>query len=64
MGDFNTPFSPINRPSREKLKRKPLELTNIIYQKYQEDIYRKFHPKIKNAVFPGANGMIPKSKIY
>jgi hypothetical protein len=32
VGDFTIPFSPIDRSSRQKLKREMLKLTDIIYQ--------------------------------
>jgi hypothetical protein len=48
VGTFNTPVSPTDRSSRQKLNRKMLELTDIIDLMDQTDNYTTFHPNTKN----------------
>jgi hypothetical protein len=43
VGDFNTPLSPIDRSSRQKINKEILELNDIIGQMDLTDVYRLFH---------------------
>jgi exonuclease III len=43
-GDFNTPLSPIDRSSRQKINKDILELNHTIDQMDLADVYRIFHP--------------------
>lgn len=43
LGDFNTSVLPIEKSSRQKLKRDMVELTDILHQTDITDIYRTFH---------------------
>lgn len=64
-GDFNTPFLPIDRPSRQKLNKELLELTDVINQIDLTDIYRAFYPNIKeHTFFSGAHELSPKLTTY
>ena len=45
VGDWNTPFSDMDRPSRQKISRDIDELNRRINQLDTHDIYRLLHPK-------------------
>jgi exonuclease III len=54
VGNFNTPLS-------QKLNRKTLKLSEVIYQMDLTDIYRTFHPKSKEYTFFSAlHGTVSK----
>jgi exonuclease III len=44
VGDFNTPLSPIDRSSKQKINKEILELNHTIDQMDLADVYRIFHP--------------------
>jgi hypothetical protein len=44
MGDFNTPLSPTDRSSKQKINKEILELNHITDQMELADVYRIFHP--------------------
>jgi endonuclease/exonuclease/phosphatase family metal-dependent hydrolase len=45
VGDFNTPLSPAERSSKQKINKEILELNDVINQMDFTDVYRIFHPK-------------------
>lgn len=49
--NFNTPFSPIDSSSEQKINRETSEITNIIYQMQLTDSYRIVHPNTKEHTF-------------
>ena len=48
VGDFNTPLTPMDRSTKQKIKQ---TLNNTIDQLDLIDIYRTFHPKTMNFTF-------------
>ena len=61
MGDFNTPLSPMDRSTEQKISK---ETQTLSYPKDQLDlidIYRTFHPKTMNfTFFSSAHGTFSK----
>ena len=51
VGDFNTPLTPMNRSSREKINKETQTLNDIMHKLDLTDIYRTFHPKTMNFTF-------------
>ena len=51
MGDFNTSLTPMDRPSRQKIKKETQALNDTIDQIDLIDIYRTFHPKTADYTF-------------
>ena len=45
VGDFNTPFSPMNRSSEMKINKETQALNDTLNKMDLIDIYRTFHPK-------------------
>ena len=51
MGDFNTPLTPMDRSTKEKISKKTQTLNATIGQLDLIDIYRTFHRKTINFTF-------------
>ena len=51
VGDFNTPFTPMDRSAKQKINKETQTLNDTIDQLGLIDIYRTFHPKIVNFTF-------------
>ena len=51
VGDFNTPLTPIGRPSKQKINKETQTLNDTIDQLDLIDIYRTFYPKTMNFTF-------------
>jgi exonuclease III len=47
VGDFNIPFSSMDRLWKQKINRAIINVTEVIKQMYFTDFYRIFHPKTK-----------------
>ena len=57
MGDFNTPLTPMDRSTKQKINKETQTLNDTIDQLDLTDIYRTFHPKIMNfTLFSSAHG--------
>ena len=51
VGDFNTPLTPMDRSTKQKISKETQTLNDIIDQLDLIDIYRTFHPKSMNFTF-------------
>ena len=51
MGDFNTPLTPMDRSTKQKINKETQTLNDTIYQLDLTDIYFTFHPKSINFTF-------------
>ena len=51
VGDFNTPLTPMERSTKQKVNKETQTLNDTIDQLDLIDIYRTFHPKITNFTF-------------
>jgi exonuclease III len=61
LGDLNTPLSPIDRSSKQKLNKEILDLNHTIDQMDLADVYRIFHPtSAQYTFFSEAHGTFSK----
>ena len=51
VGDSNTPLTPMDRSTKQKIKKETQTLNDTIDQLDLIDIYRTFHPKTMNFTF-------------
>ena len=51
VGDFNTPFTPIDRSNKQKINKEAQTLNDTVDQLDPIDISRTFHPKTMNFTF-------------
>ena len=51
MGDFNTPLTPMDRSTKQKINKETQTLNDTIDQLDLIDIYKTFHPKTMNFTF-------------
>ena len=51
VGDFNTPLTPMDRSTKQKISKETQTLNDTIEQLDLKDIYRTFHPKTINFTF-------------
>ena len=51
MGDFNTPLTPMDRSTKQKINKETQTLNDTMDQLDLIDIYRTFHPKTINFTF-------------
>ena len=51
VGDFNTPLTPMDRSSKEKMNKQAQTLNDTMDQLDLIDIYRTFHPETMNFTF-------------
>ena len=63
VGDFNTPLTPMDRSTKQKIVKETQTLNGKMDQLNLIDIYRTFHPKTMNfTFFSSAHGTY--SRIY
>ena len=51
VGDFYTPFTPMDRSTKQKISKETQTLNDAMDQLDLTDIYRTFHPKTMNFTF-------------
>ena len=51
VGDFNTPFTPMDRPSKQKINKETQALNDTLDEMDLIDIFRKFHPNAEEHTF-------------
>ena len=51
VGDFNTPLTPMDRSTKQKINKETQTLNDTLDQLDQIDIYRTFHSKTMNFTF-------------
>ena len=51
VGDFNTPLTPIDKSTKQKINKEPQTLNDKMEQLDLIDTYRTFHPKTMNFTF-------------
>ena len=51
VGDFNTPLTPVDRSTKQKINKETQALNDTMDQLDLIDIYRTFHPKTMNFTF-------------
>ena len=51
VGDFNTPLTPMDRSTKQKINKETQTLNDTMDQLDLIDIYRTFHPKTMNFTF-------------
>ena len=51
VGDFNTPLTPMDRSTKQKISKETHTLNDTMDQLALIDIYKTFHPKTKNFIF-------------
>jgi exonuclease III len=62
VGDPNTPLSPIDRSSKQKINKELLELNHTIDQMHIADVYRIFHStSAQYTFFSAAHGTFSKT---
>ena len=61
VGDFNTPLTPMDRSSKQKISKETQTLNDTMDQLDLIDIYRTFHPETMNfTFFSSAHGTFSK----
>ena len=62
VGDFNTPFTRMDRSTKQQISKETQTLNDTIDQLDLIDIYRTFHPKTMNfTFFSGAHGTFSRT---
>ena len=51
VGDFNTPFTPMDRSSKWKINKETQVLKDTVDEMYLIDIFRTFHPNAEEYTF-------------
>ena len=51
VGDFNTPLTPMDKPTKQKISEETQTLNDTMGELDLIDIYRTFHPNTMNCTF-------------
>ena len=51
VGDFNTPLTPMDRPSKQKINKETQVLDDTLDEMDLTDIFRTFHPNAEEHTF-------------
>ena len=51
VGHFNTPFTPMDRSTKQKINKETQTLNDTMDQLDLINVYRTFHPKTMNLIF-------------
>ena len=54
--DFNTPLTPMDRSSKQKINKETLGLNDTLDEMGLTDVFRTFHPKAEQYTFLNAHG--------
>ena len=60
VGDFNTPFSPMGRSSKQRINKETQTLNETLDQMDLIDIFRIFHPNAEYTFFSNIHGTFSK----
>ena len=61
VGDFNTPLTPMDRSSKQKIKKETQVLNDTLGEMDLVDIFRTFHPNAEEyTFFSSAHGTFPR----
>ena len=60
VGGFNTPLTPMDRSTKQKISKETLTLNDAMDQLGLIDIYRTFHHKTKNFIFSNAHRTVSR----
>ena len=58
VGDFNTPLTPMDRSTKQKISKETQALNDTMDYWYLIDIYRAFHPQTINKLVIGSHILI------
>ena len=56
VGDINTPLTPVDRLSKQKINKETQVLTDTLDEMDLIDIFRTFHPNAEEYIFSSAHG--------
>ena len=60
VGDFNTPFTSMNRSSKQKINKETTALNDTIDQMDLIGIFRALHPKAEHTDFSSTHGIFSR----
>ena len=61
VGDFNTPLTPVDRSSKQKINKETQVLNDTLDEMDLIDIFRTFHPTAEEYTFSSAHGTFPRT---
>ena len=61
VGDFNTPLTPVDRSSKQKINKETQVLKDTLEEKDLIDFFRTFHPNAEEYTFSSAHGTFSRN---